>query len=514
VSKLSAFSLLLIAAVGLSLTVNLIRFHVSAFLNQLLFSAASLFLVEIYVSFYGSNQLNWAIILFIATAGYSFNLIGGILAALISGLIVYLQTNGLPLAILPVYLVIGASAGYISQYLINKKRDHHRWMNMLMDQSKHLQVFREVSTTMQRTLQQDLLLKVILTSVTAGHGLGFNRAMIFLASNDTKSLKGIVGVGPMDVKKGYEVWEKISENKLKLSDLIEHNFDSNFTDPELNAILRSLEIPIDEHNVFGLALSSQKPVIAKEIAKEDSSQILINDLFQTEEFAVIPLINQGKNIGILLIDNIVNKRPISRMDTENILPLANQAAIALDHANLYQQIEEMALRDGLTGLLNQRAFQTILNDHFPFEGNVVAGPLSLIIFDIDSFKVFNDKNGHLLGNEVLMKLARVIVNSLRTEDFSFRFGGEEFVVLLPDTPLEQAETIAEAIRLNVEEASFPGEKTQPNGTLTVSIGTACTDHPAITTKNELIEAADQALYKAKNAGKNTVVSFKEFVSIG
>lgn len=511
-SKLSAISLLIIAAVGISLTANLLRFHVSAFLNQLIFSAATLLVVEISVYFYGIDQLNWSILLFIATAGYSFRLIGGIVAAIISVLLVYLQTKGLPMAVLPVYLLIGAAAGYISQYLLDKKREHHRWMSMLMEQSKHLQVFREVSTTMQRTLQQDLLLKVILTSVTAGHGLGFNRAMIFLASNESKSLKGIVGVGPMDVKKGYEVWEKISEDKLKLSDLIEHNFDSNFTDPELNALLRSLEISFDEHNVFGLALSSQKPVIVKSIDQEDSSQVLIFDLFQTEEFAVIPLINQSKNIGILLIDNIVNKRPITLMDTENILPLANQAAIALDHANLYEQIEEMAMRDGLTGLLNQRAFQTILNEHFPFNGNKAA-PLSLIIFDIDFFKVFNDKNGHLLGNEVLMKLAKVIVNSLRSGDFPFRFGGEEFVVLLPATHLEEAEIIAETIRINVENESFPGETTQPNGTLTVSIGTACTDHSAIISKNELIEAADQALYKAKNAGKNTVVSFKEFVTI-
>ena len=511
-SKLNAFFLLIIAAVGISLTANVLRFNVSVFLNQLIFSAASLILVEASVYFYGSNQLSWTILLFIATAGYSFKLIGGIAAALISVLIVYLHTEGFPLAVLPIYLVIGASAGYISHYLLNKKKEHHSWMYMLMEQSKHLQVFREVSTTMQGTLQQDLLLKVILTSVTAGHGLGFNRAMIFLASNETKSLKGIVGVGPMDVKKGYEVWEKISEDRLKLSDLIEHNFDSNFTDPELNAILRSLDIPIDEHNVFGLALSSQKPVIVNSISKEDMSQNLIKDLFQTEEFALIPLINQGKNIGILLIDNIVNKRPITLMDTENILPLANQAAIALDHANLYEQIEEMALRDGLTGLLNQRAFQTILNEHFPIEGNRNS-PLSLIIFDIDFFKVFNDKNGHLLGNEVLMKLARVIVNSLRPDDFSFRFGGEEFVVLLPGTLLDQAEVLAETIRSNVEKASFPGEKTQPSGTLTVSIGVACTNHSGITTKNELIEAADQALYKAKNAGKNTVVSFKEFVTI-
>lgn len=511
-SKLEVIFLLIIAAVGIAGTANSIRFHVSAFLNRLIFSLSSLALVELSVYFYGSNHLHWSILIFIATAGYSFKVIGGMGAAMFSFLLVYLQTKGVPLVLMPVYLLIGTGTGYISQYLLKMKRNHHRWLNMLMEQSKHLQVFREVSTTMQRTLQQDLLLKVILTSVTAGHGLGFNRAMIFLASTDSKSLKGIVGVGPMDVKKGYEVWEKISEDRLKLSDLIEHNFDSNFTDPELNALLRSLEIPIDEDNVFGLALSSQKPVIVKGIQKEDSSQVLIFELFQTKEFAVIPLINQGKNIGILLIDNIVNKKTITLMDTENILPLANQAAIALDHASLYKQIEEMALRDGLTGLLNQRAFQTILDEHFPSEENGAAC-LSLIIFDIDFFKVFNDKNGHLLGNEVLMKLGKVIVGSLRPGDYSFRFGGEEFVVLLPETNLEHAEKIAESIRMNVERTSFPGEKTQPSGILTVSVGTACTDHSAINSKNELIEAADKALYEAKDAGKNTVFSFKEFVSI-
>ncbi|WP_335377682.1 sensor domain-containing diguanylate cyclase [Bacillus sp. JJ1122] len=491
---------------------NFLRFHVSAYINKLIFSLTALVLVEIFIEVYGKYHIQWMLLFFVGISGYSYKLPGGIIAAVISAALAVTQTEVSSLLPLLAYMAIGAGSGFVSQYLFEKKRDHHKWMYMLMEQSKHLQVFREVSTTMQRTLQQDLLLKVILTSVTAGHGLGFNRAMIFLFSSEPTSLRGIVGVGPMDVKKGYEVWEKISEDKLKLRDLIEHNFDSNFTDPELNDILKSLDIPYDEQNVFGVALSSQKAVIVKEIDNNDSSQILIHELFQTNEFAVIPLINQGKNIGILLIDNIVNKRPITLMDTESIIPLANQAAIALDHANLYEQIEEMALRDGLTGLLNQRAFQTILEDHFPHSGNQ-RGPLSLIIFDIDFFKVFNDKNGHLLGNEVLMKLAGVIVDTMRPGDFSFRFGGEEFVVLLPETTLVQSEIIAEKIRLNVEIAKFPGEETQPNGTLTVSIGTACTDHSAIVTKNELIDAADQALYKAKKAGKNTVVSFKEFVTI-
>lgn len=511
-SKLGEFSLLISIAIGIALMANSLRFHVSAFLNKLIFTAAALLVVLLSARLVSAEEIQWMLLFFIGAAGYSFKHRGGLLAA---GIAAALSVNHTSSPIIPgflAYLAMGLGSGFVSSYMTAKKNNDHNWQEMLIEQSKHLQVFREVSTTMQRTLQQDLLLKVILTSVTAGHGLGFNRAMVFLLTSESKLLKGIVGVGPMDVQKGYEVWEKITEDKLKLRDLIEHNFDSNFTDPELNDILQSLEIPYDDNNVFGKALNSQKPIIVNQIDQLDSSQVMMHDLFRADEFAVIPLMNQGKKIGILLIDNIVNRREITLMDTENVLPLANQAAIALDHARLYERIEQMALKDGLTGLLNQRAFQTILEDHFPVSKQLHE-PLSLIIFDIDFFKVFNDRNGHLLGNEVLMKLGTLISKTLRPGDFSFRFGGEEFVVLLPKTPLEDAVGVAEKMRKMVEETKFPGEETQPNGMLTVSIGTACTEHPAITSKNELIEAADKALYYAKNAGKNTVVSYKELVSI-
>jgi diguanylate cyclase (GGDEF)-like protein len=512
VSKLSEFTLSITIAIGIALVANLLRFNVSAFFNKVTLLTASLLLVEIFVYIHGSEPLPWMLLFFIGITGYSFRWRGGLIAAGCAVVILALQTSEPLFPAVFSYLIIGLGTGVVSQYLLEKKRNHHKWIHMLVEQSKHLQVFREVSTTMQRTLQQDLLLKVILTSVTAGHGLGFNRAMIFLFTSESRSLKGIVGVGPMDVQKGYEVWEKITEDKLKLQDLIEHNFDSNFTDPELNDILQTLELPFNEHDIFGKSLTSQKPVIVEQIDRTDRSQALIHDLFRAEQFAVIPLINQGKNIGILLIDNIVNKRAITVMDTESILPLANQAAIALDHASLYEQIEEMALKDGLTGLLNQRAFQTILSEHFPHADNQQI-PLSLIIFDIDFFKVFNDRNGHLLGNEVLMKLGSVISGALRPKDYSFRFGGEEFVILLPETSLEEAENTAEMIREIVESTAFPGEETQPCGTLTVSVGAACTDHPSIVSKNDLIDAADKALYQAKNSGKNTVVSYKEGVCI-
>lgn len=214
---------------------------------------------------------------------------------------------------------------------------------------------------------------------------------------------------------------------------------------------------------------------------------------------------------MLIIDNIVNNQPITEDDIDSVIPLANQAAIAIEHANLYKQIENMALKDGLTGLLNQRSFESYSNNLFA-SAITTQKTLSAVILDIDSFKHFNDTNGHLLGNEVLIQLALIIQQSVRGNDLAFRFGGEEFIVLLPNTSEEKAVIVGERIRYNIEKAIFPNEEKQPKGTLTVSVGVASTEKYEFKQVSSFIEAADSALYKAKNQGRNKVVLYKEEAS--
>jgi diguanylate cyclase (GGDEF)-like protein len=223
------------------------------------------------------------------------------------------------------------------------------------------------------------------------------------------------------------------------------------------------------------------------------------------ELAIIPLINQGIKVGVLIIDNPVNKKPITATDMDSVMLLANQAAIAIHHSNLYSQIEEMAHKDGLTGLYNQRVFQNVLSELYSKSSQE---SLSLIILDIDSFKHFNDTNGHMLGNQVLILLAEVIRRTIGDRHIAFRFGGEEFVVLLPDTDLEAASIMAETIRSNVENTVFPCGDKQPKGRLTISLGVSSTTNSRYATPDGLVESADQALYKAKELGKNRVVVFK------
>ncbi|MBE5812683.1 MAG: GGDEF domain-containing protein [Clostridiales bacterium] len=173
--------------------------------------------------------------------------------------------------------------------------------------------------------------------------------------------------------------------------------------------------------------------------------------------------------------------------------------VQLETAN--KKLEEMANRDGLTGAFNKAYMHKTLDEMF--SGN--RRQASILIMDIDNFKNYNDKNGHMEGDNLLRTLASLLAGSLREKDMLFRFGGEEFVILFPETTRESATMVAERIRQKVEEYKFPYQENQPNGNLTISIGVAfCPDDA--TTKQELLEIADTRLYKAKSGGRNRVVA--------
>ncbi len=167
-------------------------------------------------------------------------------------------------------------------------------------------------------------------------------------------------------------------------------------------------------------------------------------------------------------------------------------------------VEELAVRDGLTGLYNRRALDQRLADEMQRAARYLR-PLSLLIIDVDYFKQYNDTHGHPQGDELLRQLAGVFEASLRSTDMVARYGGDEFVVLLPETSLAKALTVARAIHARVAASPFPLAETLPGGKVTVSIGLA-EQTGQRSTPASLLEAADQALYQAKNGGRSRVVT--------
>jgi len=212
-------------------------------------------------------------------------------------------------------------------------------------------------------------------------------------------------------------------------------------------------------------------------------------------------------LGVLDIMSYAPHR-YTQTDMDMLCMFAMQAAIAIRNARLYNQIEQIAVTDELTGLFNRRGF-------FPqgereFERAVRFNrPLAAVMFDIDHFKSVNDTHGHPAGDQVLHALAACFRQNTRGIDVVGRYGGEEFILLLPETLLPEAIQIAERLRLSIEELAIPvcpanGDSPTVNVRITASAGIAVV-LPDVRTLNVLIDLTDQALYRAKASGRNRVV---------
>jgi two-component system, chemotaxis family, response regulator WspR len=171
-----------------------------------------------------------------------------------------------------------------------------------------------------------------------------------------------------------------------------------------------------------------------------------------------------------------------------------------------QELQRLTNVDGLTGLSNRRYFNEFSAPQWKLAIREQS-PIGILMIDVDNFKKYNDTYGHLAGDEVLKGVGAAMMKSVsRPTDLPARFGGEEFVVLLPASPLESVKTVGERLRANVEELRIPHVASTVCGHVTVSVGGAVTVPRPDDTLLGLIEMADQALYEAKETGKNRVVT--------
>lgn len=183
-------------------------------------------------------------------------------------------------------------------------------------------------------------------------------------------------------------------------------------------------------------------------------------------------------------------------------PLGFYVKIEGEHID---RLEELVNKDGLTGVFNHRYFHDALKEKIAISEKFKQ-PLSMIFVDIDYFKHYNDLYGHQKGDEVLRTIGKILRENMRNSDIAARYGGEEFAVLLPNTTEDEAMIIADKIRQTIEDTKFYGEKNQPNGVLTASMGVSVYPDKA---KDDisLIKSADDALYRAKFFKKNRVETY-------
>ncbi|GGJ53744.1 diguanylate cyclase [Deinococcus roseus] len=219
---------------------------------------------------------------------------------------------------------------------------------------------------------------------------------------------------------------------------------------------------------------------------------------ETQNYQCVPMLAQGDTVGIFRVKN-TEHRPDQNQLTRN---LAKQLALAIANLQLREALRNQSIRDGLTGVYNRRYFEEAYQRELDRTARHLH-PLGVLMLDVDHFKRYNDTHGHEAGDAVLKSFGQLLGRTVRSSDLVCRYGGEEFVVLLPETDLDTALKVAEKIRTGTEQMQPLTQDGLKLPFITVSVGVASTSS---TTGETLLSAADQALYASKKAGRNRVTA--------
>lgn len=367
-----------------------------------------------------------------------------------------------------------------------------------------LAILYEVSNAMRTTLKLDEILYIILTGVTAHSGLGFNRAILFLVNEKEKIIEGKMGIGPESGEEAKNIWNQIENQKMDLEDLISvYKVSRHIVDSGFSHQVRLMKFPLGEQNA-GLLAMGILDGMPLHLTKETIHNYMHDPILQflkSEELAVVPLKAKDKVNGIILADNFITKKAITKDDLRMLIMLANQAGLAIENSQLFELTVMRTHSDSLTDLWNHGYFQYLLQDELE-KSKITKSPLSLVALDIDDFKIYNDTLGHQCGDKILKELSILLKNHSRKMDYICRYGGEEFMAILPKTNKQEAYAIAERLRQDIEKYHFADEEILPHKKLTVSLGVASFPEDG-NNPSELISYSDKMLYEAKHKGKNT-----------
>lgn len=275
---------------------------------------------------------------------------------------------------------------------------------------------------------------------------------------------------------------------------------------EAEKLENALELK-DTKALIQLFKNSKKALLVSKLRKNKNLTRLIRNLEKLKPVVIVPLLsNKGELVGLLVLGEKLNGIKYSETDLISLETLSGFAAISVENARLYQR----ATQDFMTKLYNHGFFQVSLDDELE-RSKKYKEPLSLIIFDIDNFKSFNDTYGHQTGDMVLRNIGAIIKKALilngYKEAIAARYGGEEFAIILPCVTWEEGGSLAEDIRRSIEQYEFIDKDNILKVTCSFGVST-WTYHRALA-KPKFIDEADAASYISKQKGKNAVTVAEE-----
>ena len=254
----------------------------------------------------------------------------------------------------------------------------------------------------------------------------------------------------------------------------------------------------DLRQFYGAVTKIEDPVIIEDAPSSPLIPKWWLDAFQVKSLVHYPLRIQDKTIGLMTIDAFREPVQFPKEEIDTVAAIARQAAVVIENARLHDQLQQQAITDHITGLFNHRHIFERLDEEFA-RAERSKGTFAVMMMDVDKFKDVNDTYGHLEGDEALRFIGQKLRETLRSTDIIGRYGGDEFMAILPDTTREQAEEAGQRIMSMLAETPFCAESLAEPVPLAISIGFAAYPHDS-TDMEQLLLLADAALYEAKRLG--------------
>ncbi len=330
---------------------------------------------------------------------------------------------------------------------------------------KEFEALYQLGQTMTSTFNlQDILTRISQTVSTLLHAQAMS---LMLLSPDGRILSTVAGYN-------------LSDEALQVVEVIRIRQDSS---PSLIAVREKRPVAIPDFSTDTIYAPCMQTALERGY----------------QSFLAIPLIAQDRALGCMNF-YLSERHEFDANEIQLLSTFASQAAISIENARLFEETRQLAITDELTGLANHRQFYHQLAREVR-RAQRYRRPLTLLMLDLDHFKQYNDRFGHLAGDQALRGTAELLRRNARDVDILARYGGEEFAIILPETGMERGVIHAERIRTAIANHAFRGKDSDPQGDLTVSIGVA-TLTPGMRKIEELVHDADQALYRAKSQGRN------------
>jgi diguanylate cyclase (GGDEF)-like protein len=266
--------------------------------------------------------------------------------------------------------------------------------------------------------------------------------------------------------------------------------------------LKDIKLKVGE-GIAGWVAQTGEPVLVEDVKRDPRFTARIDEVTQTDTRSVVcvPIKGKEKVLGVIELVNCLGRESFRAEDIPILKSLADYAAIALENARYVQRIHELTITDDCTALYNARHLNFVLDAEI-YRSTRYGYEFSVIFLDLDHFKQVNDTHGHLVGSKLLWMIGDLIKGHLRLIDYAFRYGGDEFVVLLPQTTKQNSLMVVRRLKDLLNSKVFFGDEGL-NIKVTASFGVA--SFPADgRTRRELLRMADEAMYLVKNTTRNSI----------